>query len=325
MPLEFRHVRYEAGGLFLEVDLSFGDGMIVGLVGPNGAGKAAFLQLAAGSLKAQAGTVECGGPVALAAASLDSADPTAIRQSLRQALEADPQVLLAGPSLVLTDLDFQNLVLAEMHKRRRAGSIVVLASHDLGLLERHSDEVVVLEGGRVVERGDPQMVLRNYRDRCLERQRGAASAAGLQPSSRHGDRRAEVAEVQILGANGQPTGVIQSGESVRARVLLRFLEAVENPVVGILIRSRIGVNVYGTNTELEKVQIGPCAAGDEIELSFRFAAHLCPQEYTLTVASHDPDGTAHDWLEDAIFFTVTDSRDTAGVANLRAQVDVRRK
>lgn len=55
-------------------------------------------------------------------------------------------------------------------------------------------------------------------------------------------------------------------------------------------------------------------------MSFQFRCDLCPQEYTLTVASHDPDGVWHEWLEDAVAFLVTDSRYTAGVANLRAQV-----
>ena len=105
---------------------------------------------------------------------------------------------------------------------------------------------------------------------------------------------------------------------------VRYLESVSDPVIGILIRSRVGVNVYGTNTELENAALGPRAAGDEIELDFRFNAALCAQDYTLTAASHDPDGTAHEWLEDAIAFTVTDTRYTAGVADLKARVDVKR-
>ena len=54
---------------------------------------------------------------------------------------------------------------------------------------------------------------------------------------------------------------------------------------------------------------------------FRFRCDLCPGEYTLTAASHDPDGTAHDWIENALAFVVTDPRYTAGVANLRASVE----
>jgi hypothetical protein len=40
------------------------------------------------------------------------------------------------------------------------------------------------------------------------------------------------------------------------------------------------------------------------------------------MASHDPDGTAHDWLDDAVAVTVADERYTAGVANLRARIAI---
>jgi lipopolysaccharide transport system ATP-binding protein len=57
---------------------------------------------------------------------------------------------------------------------------------------------------------------------------------------------------------------------------------------------------------------------------FSFRCELCPREYTLTAASHDPDGALHEWLDDALAFMVVDSRSTAGVANLRAKVTVER-
>jgi hypothetical protein len=109
-----------------------------------------------------------------------------------------------------------------------------------------------------------------------------------------------------------------SGEDVMIRVVVEFAAGVADPVVGIMIRTRIGFEVYGTNTELEKLKLGPCAAGDRREIAFRFRCDLCPQEYTITAASHDPDGVWHDWLEDAVAFKVSDTRYTAGVANLRA-------
>jgi len=46
-----------------------------------------------------------------------------------------------------------------------------------------------------------------------------------------------------------------------------------------------------------------------------------PQEYAITAASHDPDGVWHDWMEDAVAFSVADDRYTAGVANLRAEAE----
>jgi lipopolysaccharide transport system ATP-binding protein len=111
---------------------------------------------------------------------------------------------------------------------------------------------------------------------------------------------------------------------VAIRVIVRFAAAVTDPVAGIMIRTRIGLNVYGTNTELEGLRPGPVRPGEAIAVTFRFRCDLCPGDYTVTAASHDPDGVWHDWMEDAVAFNVVDDRFTAGVANLRAKVSVER-
>jgi len=89
-----------------------------------------------------------------------------------------------------------------------------------------------------------------------------------------------------------------------------------------MIRTRIGFEVYGTNTELEKLDLGSRVAGETLRVVFSFPCDLCPQEYTITAASHDRNGVWHDWLEDAVAFSVADTRYTAGVANLRARAEV---
>jgi lipopolysaccharide transport system ATP-binding protein len=118
--------------------------------------------------------------------------------------------------------------------------------------------------------------------------------------------------------------VWQSGAPVAVRVTVRFGAPVAAPVIGMLIRTRIGFEVYGTNTELEKLPLGPCASGETLAITFRFRCDLCPQEYTITAASHDPDGIWHDWMEDGVAFSVSDTRYTAGVANLRATASFER-
>ena len=324
MPFAFRKVRYQGGGLSIEADLAFSDGMFVGLVGPDGAGKRTLLRLAAGNLHPDSGEVELPGEIYCAEASLTSSDPQEIRQALEAMALERARVALVGPSLALTDLAFQHRLLTRLHACQARGAVVLLVSHDLGLLERHCDEVVVVADGQVVERGDPALVLRSYRRRVLRAVCAASPPVEMQPSSRHGDERASIEQIEVLDGEGRSVSSIESGREATVRVVVRYGVAVDEPVVGILIRSQVGVNVYGTNTELERLSFGPVAAGEKIEVRYRFAAALCPGEYTLTVASHDPDGTAHEWLEDAIRFTVGDSRYTAGVANLRAKVEARR-
>jgi lipopolysaccharide transport system ATP-binding protein len=217
--------------------------------------------------------------------------------------------------------------MAELAAERRAGGTVLLASYDEELLAELCDEVWWIVDGKVAHQGAPEEVLRAYRKHAagVLRASGDGQVAEISPAMRRGDGRAQVVRIDLLGANGQPTVVWNSGELVAVRVGVRFERAVEDPVVGMLIRTRIGLNVYGTNTELEALRFGPCPAGETVEITFGFRCELCAGEYTLTIASHDPDGVWHDWLEDAVAFAVADSRYTAGVANLRAGVEVVRR
>jgi hypothetical protein len=212
----------------------------------------------------------------------------------------------------------------EFESGRRAGQTALLASHDEQLLAALCDEIWWLDAGRLAMKGDPAEVLSAYRTHVARRLRasGENHPPRLDPRFKRGDGRAELIAVETLGENGAPSMVWRSGERVSVRIRVRFHNDVEDPVVGMMIRTRIGFEVYGTNTELERVKVGPCKAGDLRAVTFEFRCELCPQEYTVTAASHDPDGVWHDWLEDAVAFSVADNRYTAGVANLRASVTV---
>jgi lipopolysaccharide transport system ATP-binding protein len=210
-----------------------------------------------------------------------------------------------------------------LEQLRRGGCAILLASHEEDLLRALCDEIWWLEGGKIVQRGDPSEVLAAYNRHVAAKVRAWGSdfsSARLDPRWRRGDGRAEIESIDLEGEDHRPTQVWTSGEQAFIRLTIRFREAVPDPVAGILIRTRVGLNVYGTNTELERLALGPCEAGSRLCVTFAFRCDLCPQEYTLTAASHDPDGVWHDWIEDAVAFTVTDSRYTAGVANLRARV-----
>jgi len=78
--------------------------------------------------------------------------------------------------------------------------------------------------------------------------------------------------------------------------------------------------VYGTNTRVEQIELGRFAKGDTIEVIFAMKCHLTRQDYTVTVAAQHWDGSSQDWLDDAVQFTVVDTRDLAGVADLRASI-----
>jgi ABC-type methionine transport system ATPase subunit len=308
MAIEFRGARLAP---LRDLTVSAPNGSVIGVVGEKGAGKSALLRLASGRAIPEAGEVIADGE----------------RRYLGplDALQLSPvDILLLEHSLAHHDALVRARAVAGIDRLRSAGTTVLIVSHELDLLQSLCDEVWWLDAGALLQRGDPRQVLDAYRESIAEKVRawGATLKSQLRPAMRRGDGRAEILSLQTLDGAGSPTAVWRSGENAIVRVAVRYHDRVEEPVIGILIRTRIGLEVYGTNTELEKVATGNCAAGERMRIEFAFRCDLCPGEYTITAASHDADGTAHDWLDDAVAFTVADSRYTAGVANLRAKVKV---
>lgn len=240
-------------------------------------------------------------------------DGSGTAELLRAAAAAAPNAHVVDHTTDTLDALARAQAATVLEQERRRGAIVFFASHDEALLMRLADEVWWIHEGRLRAKGDPREALAKYRGYVAARltEWGVGQSRAIDYSARHGDGAAEIVELDI-------SGVLPSGESARIRVKVRFNADIEDPVIGIMIRTRVGFAVYGTNTELEGVNIGPQAAGATVTLQFVFRCDLCPGDYTLTAAIHDPDGTAHDWLDDAVAFTVVDSRYTAGVANLRA-------
>lgn len=304
MALAFRRV---SAPPLREFDAAAPDGALIGIIGEDGSGKGRLLRLAVGMDRPAEGSVE-------------APRGTLLGPDDALALPAIP-LLAIEHTFARHDALVRERAAIDLNRLRRAGTTVLLVSHEEDLLRRLADEIWWIREGRLAGRGDPAEMLPAYRKDIAAQVRawGEAQSVALSPRMRRGDGRAEVLKVETIGENGCSTMVWRSGELAVVRATVRFRDAVADPVVGMMIRTRIGLNVYGTNTELERLKLGPRAAGDTIQVSFAFRCELCPEEYTLTVASHDPDGVWHDWLEDAVAFSVADDRYTAGVANLRAQ------
>jgi len=251
-----------------------------------------------------------------------------VRLAFATAIHVEPDILVVDEALAVGDAVFANRCVQKFQELRQRKITVLFVSHDLGLVKQLSDRAILLVGGRIHAQGDPNQVINQYIGLVLEKQRADAEpreAGRLTAGFRHGDRTSEILDVQLLDANGERVKVVPSGAPVRVQVRSVFHEPKADPMVGILIRNRIGMEVYGTNTRVEQITLGEFEAGDELDLEFRFECWLAPQQYTLTVATQNPDGSSHDWLDDVLAFEVVDARALAGVANLRAKVEWQKK
>jgi ABC-type polysaccharide/polyol phosphate transport system ATPase subunit len=245
-----------------------------------------------------------------------------VRLAFSTAIHVEPEILVVDEALAVGDAAFSNRCIRKFEELRRKQVTVLFVSHDLGLVKRLSDRAIFLLDGRVAAEGAPSDVVNRYVGHVLEREKAAPETATPAPQSsfQHGDGASRILSVEMLDGRGTPAQTVRSGDAVQVRVRARFEREAASPVVGLLVRNRLGIDVFGTNTRLEGCDFGAFQAGDELTVTFRFDCPLAAQEYTLTAATQHWDGMSQHWLDDVLTFRVVDAPEAAGLLRLKTAI-----
>jgi ABC-type polysaccharide/polyol phosphate transport system ATPase subunit len=269
-----------------------------------------------------------------------------MRLGFAVAIHVDPDVLLVDEVLAVGDEGFTHKCLDKFGEFRRRGKTVLLVTHSLGLVERFCDQVLWLDSGEARAEGDPRRVVGSYVtaiEKAEEQQlarddRRARQAAEVAPPAevgtevpanpvegaeapqdmfrategRWGSREAEIAGVTLLGEDGQPGQVFQSGERVTVMLTVKAGQPVQDFVFGVGIFNADGVCVYGTNTDVE--QYRPETLSGQGTAAFLIEAlDLVEGTYKLDVALHKRDGYPYDYHRSLYTFRVKSRTKDVGI------------
>jgi lipopolysaccharide transport system ATP-binding protein len=143
-----------------------------------------------------------------------------------------------------------------------------------------------------------------------------ATAAGFQTGA------AEVLSVSFARVDAAPATVLEGGEKVRLRICARANQALERPILGFMVRDRLGQDLFGENTlPFTEGQQLRALAGEQVYGDFVFRLPMLPNgQYTVTVSIAD--GTLHDhvqhhYLHDALVLTVASARVRWGLVGVQ--------
>ena len=251
-----------------------------------------------------------------------------VRLAFATAIHVDPDILIVDEALAVGDAIFSSRCIQKFEELKQRNVTILFVSHDLGLVKQLADRAILMMNGRIEAEGRPSDVVNRYVGMVLgrgprEQPEDGGRQAPAESAFRHGDGASRILEVKLLNQDGNESELLHNGERVTVRIKARFEAAVENPVAGILIRNRLGIDVFGTNTRIEQKTLGAFQPGEILQVDFSFECFLTRQDYTLTVATQNWDGTSQDWLDDVLGFTVVDTKDTAGVVSLGTRIEWR--
>ncbi len=141
---------------------------------------------------------------------------------------------------------------------------------------------------------------------------------------RYGDRKAEILNIAIVNDIEESIHIVQSGASVDFVLTILVHEDLTDIVVAFLVRDPKGIDLYGTDTLLQKITIGPQKVGQIFECRLKVKMSLAAGEYFLTGSVTRTNGKQYDMRYDGKHFRVigTDSAYTTSKVNLCGMLSV---
>jgi lipopolysaccharide transport system ATP-binding protein len=243
-------------------------------------------------------------------------------------------VLLVDEVLAVGDEAFAHRCLRKIEELLASGRTLLLVSHSLSLMEAICDRVLWLDGGKARMVGEPRRVADAYREAVAEaegrRHReekdrdeeavtpgdgASTSDAGAQASGdgprRWGSRQAEIVGVRLL-VGGEERYHLKSGEAATVELAVEARERLDDFVFGIALGTPRGVEVWGTNTDLEGWRSARLEGAAQVRVELP-ALQLAAGEYVLDVAVHARDGAPYDYRKGALSLSVTAPSAAIGV------------
>lgn len=229
----------------------------------------------------------------------------AVRVAFAAATAVRPEILIVDEALSVGDAYFQHKSFNRIRQFKDEGTTLLFVSHDPGAVKNLCDRAILLDHGMIIKDGRPDEVLDYYNAIIAKRDADylirQTQGAGNRLITRSGSGVAEINGVSIQ-SHGKESAAVQVGEQVDIAVKFRCHKTLNNPTVGILIKDRLGNEIFGTNTYHTNLHLGICEAGTDHTVKFSFPLNLGTGHYSLTVAIHD--GPAHtssnyDWWDQA--------------------------
>jgi lipopolysaccharide transport system ATP-binding protein len=270
-----------------------------------------------------------------------------MRLAFAVAVNVDPDILLVDEALAVGDLIFQHRCMHRMNHLREIGKTIVLVTHDLDAVTKFCDCALLLDGGRLLDQGKPDLMVQKYRALIFERERryggfdSSASEPGdaalIKPVSempvaksipnidhRFGSGDAVLLGTELLNERGAAISEAVGGQSVIVRVSAQFKQDIHQPILGFTLRDRLGVEISGGNTSYSGHQLPPVRKGQIVTSDFCVALpRLAPGSYSISPAVANGSLLRHDmcdWIDNALVFSLQSESLIYGV--LKMEVDV---
>ncbi len=246
-----------------------------------------------------------------------------VRLAFAAAIHVNPGILIVDEALAVGDMFFQAKCMARMKQMMDTGVTVLFVSHDTGSVKSLCQRAVFLEHGQLITIGKASEVVEVYLSTIrneanqelkkvfnekVEEQNVQQINLGLLQSTvskhnnfdilvqtdceakfaesayRYGDGGAKILDIKVLDKNHRPTDVIEYKEDFYIQTSILFEKTFPTFCVGYLIKDLKGIELIGTTTITEQLELPAVNAGDVYVIETKTANILNAGIYTILFA-----------------------------------------
>lgn len=270
-----------------------------------------------------------------------------MRLAFSVAINVDADILLIDEILAVGDAAFQAKCFNKLREIKARGTTIVIVSHSLGQIEQICDRSIWIDDGKIKLEGKPRDIHPYYlefmgkkqykeieesRDIIIEEKlnqtaspeetmMGIDNAFDDIDNKRWGNGDARITKVRICNASGEEETVFKTGEDMKIIIEYKTKVKLDDVVAGIGVFRNDGVNCYGSNTRIDKMEQIKLKSNGKI-ICYISEMDLMPGEYKLDLALHTADGFDYDYYKDAKSFVVYSDIQDVGIVRLNHKWEI---
>jgi lipopolysaccharide transport system ATP-binding protein len=240
-----------------------------------------------------------------------------------------PEILIVDEALAVGDAYFQHKCIQRIRSFQQEGTTLLFVSHDPGAVKTLCRRGLLFDKGMLITDSQADAVL-DYYNAMIAKKNEDEEIQQIETQSsrvmtRSGSGEASILKVEMLNEKNQPTRGFQVGEPTKIVCQIGVNTYIERLNAGILIRDRLGNNIFGTNTSHLKKDATAVEAGDTLAVEFTLPLNLGRGSYSLSAAVHP--GATHlegnfDWWDQCLVFQIIShsSANFTGVVSLPVDI-----
>jgi ABC-2 type transport system ATP-binding protein len=204
-----------------------------------------------------------------------------VRLAFAAMVQADADVMLVDEVLAVGDAQFGEKCMDVFRAKRDAGKTLILVTHDMATVQAFCDRAMLLHHGDQRYLGDPEETAARYY------RLNFSGGSGYDAPSEGGtvlDVNVRVIHARLVDETGARIDTVEQGTPLRVDVVLEARHVLDDPVVGLHVRTAEGAWVTGHNLLLNDVapdMSHRVEAGQRVRVAGTIGNPLVPGRYRL--------------------------------------------